>query len=101
MRSIVDTRSAIVHKPSECCPPALANPITQAQLIWITIISISIRIMRPIKDQHIVIEQQPDPSPNVTKASDIFLTPGDEDMVQHISPINKSGPQEIFSPWRK
>ena len=57
--------------------------------------------MRPIKDQHIVIEQQPDPSPNVTKASDIFLTPGDEDMVQHISPINKSGPQEIFSPWRK
>ena len=30
------------------------------------------------------------------KASDILLIPGDDYMVQHIRPINKSGPQEIF-----
>ena len=52
--------------------------------------------MGPIKDNHTVINQQPGPSPNLTKASDIFLIPGDEEMVQHIIPINKSGPQEIF-----
>ena len=68
-----------------------------AQLIWITIISISIRIMRLSKDNRIVIEQQPYPSTNLTKASDIFLTPVNDDMVQHTSPINKSILQEIFT----
>ena len=62
-----------------------------SQLRWITIISIFIRMLRPSKDHQIVIEQQPDPSPNATKASENFLTPGDDDMVQHISPINKPG----------
>ena len=59
------------------------------------------RMLRPSKDYHIVIEQQPDTSPNVTKASDIFLTHRDDDMVRHIIPINKSAPQDIFDLWRK
>ena len=29
----------------------------------------------PIKDHQTVIEKQPDPSPNVTKESDVFLVP--------------------------
>ena len=41
------------------------------------------------KDKWTVIEQQPDPSPNVTKSSDIFLTPRNDDMVKHAIPINK------------
>ena len=45
--------------------------------------------MIPIKDSQTVIKQQHYPSPNVTKESDIFLIPGDDDMVQHISPANK------------
>ena len=68
-----------------------------AQLIWITIISISISIMRPSKDNRVVIEQQPYPSTNLTKASDIFLTPVNDDMVQHTSPINKSILQDVFT----
>ena len=44
-----------------------------------------------------MIEQQPDPSPSVTKTSDIWLIPGNDDMVNHIIPINKSGPQENFA----
>ena len=40
-------------------------------------------------DNHTFIEQQTDQSPNVTKASDILLSPRDDDMVQHINPINK------------
>ena len=47
--------------------------------------------LRPSKDHQTVIEQQPDSPPNVTNASDIFLSPGDDDTVHHISPINKSG----------
>ena len=54
-------------------------------------------MLMPGKDHQIVIDQQPNTSPNVMKASDIFLLPGDDDMVQQISPKNKSGPQEIFS----
>ena len=37
----------------------------------------------------------------LTEASDIFLIPGDDDMVQHIIPINKSIPQYIFAVWIK
>ena len=59
-----------------------------------TIIILIIRTLRTSKDHHIVIEQQPEPSPN---ASEILLIPGDDDMVQHIIPINKSGTQDIFS----
>ena len=33
--------------------------------------------------------------------SDNFMIPGDDEMVQHISTINKSGPQELLSLWRK
>ena len=57
-----------------------------------TIVILIIRTLITIRDHHTVIEQQPDQSPNVTKASKILLSPGDDDMVQHISPINKSGP---------
>ena len=46
-------------------------------------------MLRPSKDHQKVIDKQHDPSPNVTKASDILLIPGDDDMVQHINPINK------------
>ena len=42
------------------------------------------------------IDQTPDPSTNVTKASDILLMPGYDDMGKQIIPINKSEPQEIF-----
>ena len=94
------------------------NYITpSSQLIWIKIISIKgrykqknnnlgisilitiliIRTLIPSKYHHAVIKQQPDPSPNVTKESDILLITGYDDMVQHIRLINKSGPQEIFS----
>ena len=45
--------------------------------------------MRLSKDNQIVIEQQPDPSPNKTKSSDIFQTPGNDDIFQHTSLINK------------
>ena len=57
-----------------------------------TIITLSIRTRRSSKDHQTVVEKQPDPETNVTKSSDIFLIPRDDDMVQHISPINKSGP---------
>ena len=49
------------------------------------------------KDHHLVIEQQPAPSPNATKASDIFLIHVDDEMFQHINHINKSGPQDIVA----
>ena len=65
-------------------------------LIKKTIIILVIRTLRPSKDHQTVIEQQSDTSPNVTKASDILLIPGYDDMVQHIRLINKSGPQDIF-----
>ena len=52
-----------------------------------------IRTLRLIKCQQTVIKQQPETSPNVTKASGIFLILEDDDMVQHIIPINNSGPQ--------
>ena len=45
--------------------------------------------LRSSKFHHIVINKQPGPSPKLTKASDIFLIPGDDDMVKHISLINK------------
>ena len=61
-----------------------------------TIIILIISTIRPIKDHQKIINQQP-----VTKESDLLLITGDDEMVQHISPINKSGPQEIFSLCRK
>ena len=57
--------------------------------------------MRPIKDHQTVIDKQPDPSPNVTKASEKFLIPRDDEMVQHISPIHKLVPHDIFALYRK
>ena len=54
-------------------------------------------MLRPNKDHHKVIEQQPGLLPKVTKSSGIFLIPGDDEMVQHIFPFNESGPQDIFS----
>ena len=50
----------------------------------------------PSNDNQTVINQQSDPSPNVMKARENFLITGDDEMVQHIRPINKSGPQDIF-----
>ena len=55
-----------------------------------------IRKLRPSRDHQTFIKKQPDPSPDITKASDIFLIPRDDEMVQHVSLINKSGPQDIF-----
>ena len=55
-----------------------------------------ISILRPSKYNRTVIQQQPYPAKNVTKSSDIILIHGDDDMVQHIIPINKSGPQGIY-----
>ena len=66
-----------------------------------TIIILIIKTLRPSKYHQTVIEQQPDTLPNVTKASDNFLIPGDDEIVQHIITINKSGPQELLSLWRK
>ena len=54
-------------------------------------------MLRPIKDHQTVFEKQPDPAKQLTKSSDIWIIPGDDEMVQHIRPINKSGPQDIFS----
>ena len=35
------------------------------------------------------------------KENDIFLIPGIDEMVKRIIPINNSGPQDIFSLYRK
>ena len=43
-----------------------------------------------------MVEQQTDTETNVTKANDIWLIPGDDDMVKCIRLINKSGTQDIF-----
>ena len=56
-----------------------------------------IRTLRPIKDHKTVLEQQPDPSPNATKVNEIFMISGDNEMVQHIIPINKLELKDIFS----
>ena len=64
-----------------------------------TIIILNIRTLVPINDNQTSIKQQTDLSPNVTKASDIFLMPGGDDMGQQIIPINKSGPRDMFSLW--
>ena len=58
-------------------------------------------MLSPSKYHQTVVKQQPDTAANVTKASGICLIPGDDDMVQHSIPINKSVPQEIFALWRK
>ena len=47
------------------------------------------------------MKKQTDPSPNATKDSEILLIPGDDETIQHIRPINKSGPQEIVALWKK
>ena len=52
--------------------------------------------MRLSKYQKTVIEQQPSPSPTVMKSSGILTNTGDNERVQHINPINKPGPQDIF-----
>ena len=55
----------------------------------------------PSKDHQTVVDQKPDPATNLTKASGIWMIPGDDEMVQNIRPINKSGPRDIFSLWKK
>ena len=101
-RRSVETRSVIVNTPSECLPPVLTNSIQSLNTISSTymdnndlyqgliqkkkLIIPIISSLRPSKYHHTVIEQQHDPSPNVMKASDILLIPGDDDMVQYISP---------------
>ena len=60
------------------------------------IISPTIRTPIPIKDQKKVIDQQPDPSPSVMKASWIFPMPGESGMSQYIIPIPKQVPQDIL-----
>ena len=75
-----------------------SNRIQSAQLRLITRISISIRMMRPSKYHQIVINEQLDSSPNVIKASDIFLTLGVDEIVQQIILINKSVTKDIFAP---
>ena len=72
-----------------------------AELRHITIISISIRILRLSKDNWIVIEQQPDPSTNLTKSSENVLNPGNDEMVHHTRPINKSRLKQIFTLYFK
>ena len=66
-----------------------------------TTIILIIRALSPIKNHQKVIKQQPDPSHNAIKANDICLIPGNDEMVEHIIPINKSGLQEIFTLKRK
>ena len=53
-------------------------------------------MLSPIKYHHTVIKQQLDTPPNATKSNDIFLIPGNDEIVQHIRPINKSGPQDFL-----
>ena len=112
MRSVYN-RSTIVNNPSECLPSVLSTSMQSQNIIRSTYIDnnnlyqglipqktiiISIIItLRPSKYHQTVIEQQPDTSPNVTKASEILLIPGGYDMFQHIIPINKSVLQDIFS----
>ena len=62
-----------------------------------TIIIRIIMTPRPSKDHQTVIDQQPDPSPNEAKENEKFLIPGNDEMVQHITPISKSGAQELFA----
>ena len=57
--------------------------------------------LRPIKYWKKLIQKQPDPSTTVMKASRIFQMPGDDKMGQHIIPINKKVPKDIFILWRK
>ena len=57
----------------------------------ITILPI-ISTLSPSKDHQKVIKKQPDPSPNITKSSEILLVPGDDEMIQYTIPINKSVP---------
>ena len=56
-----------------------------------------IRTLRPSKDYQTVIEQRPDPSQDAKKDNDIFLIPGNDEIVQHIIPVNKQGLQEILA----
>ena len=65
-----------------------------------TIIPI-IRTLRPSKDQQTLIQKKPDLSRTVMKASGIFTMPGDDEIGQHIIPINKTVPQDVFIPRRK
>ena len=65
-----------------------------------TIIPI-IRNRRPSKDQQTLIQKKPDLSRTLMKASGIFPMPGDDEIDQHIIPINKTVPQDIFIPRRK
>ena len=58
-------------------------------------------MLSPSKDHHTVIKQEPDPSPNLMKKSNILLIPGYDDIVEHIIPINKLGQNKVFDLWRK
>ena len=53
---------------------------------------LSIWMRRPSKYHQTVVKHQPDPTTNVTKASEILMVPGDDEMVLHIIPIKKSVP---------
>ena len=75
------------------------NNLYQGLIQTKIIIILIIRTLRTINSRQEVIKQQTAPSPNVTKASDIFLMPGGDDMGQQIIPINKSGPRDMFSLW--
>ena len=108
-RRIVETRRTIVNTTYECITPVLAtsmesnntsrsaytdkNNLYQGSKQKIPII----RTLRPINYHQKVIKQQYAPSPNVMKTSDSLLIYGDDEMVQHIIPINKPGPQDIFA----
>ena len=66
-----------------------------------TIIIPIIRNLGPSKDYHTVIDLQTDPSPNVTKVSDILTMTEDDERGQQIVHINIPGRQDIFSLWGK
>ena len=98
-RTVV-TGIVIFNAPSECLPPALDAPIKSRNTINSNFIEKIISIRGWYKPNNNITDYKDadtNQSPNVKKASGIFLSPRDDDMVQHISLINKSGPQEILA----
>ena len=114
MKEGCDTKSYIVNTTSEFLPISLTtsnqsqnsrsstyishnnNNIYQGFIQTKIITILIIRMLSPSKYHQTVIKQKHATSPNVKKASDILLLPGDDDMGQYIRPINKSGKQEIL-----
>ena len=64
------------------------NNLYQGLIQIITIIILIIRALIQSKDYQTVIKKQPASSLNLTKASDMFPVPRDDDMDKHSSPIN-------------